>query len=67
MCNDAKHTDNIIFKRNGTDQKDRFNVQLSPENLLLQDLEISDWILFTYNFAKSVNFFDTIRFLSVWF
>ena len=59
MCNDAKHTDNIIFKRNGTDQKDRFNVQLSPENLLLQDLEISDWILFTYNFAKSVNFFDT--------
>ncbi|RZS92508.1 baseplate J/gp47 family protein [Aquimarina brevivitae] len=58
MCNDAKHTDNIIFKRNGTDQKERYNDKLNPDKLELQDLDVADWVLFTYNFAKKVNFFE---------
>lgn len=59
MCNNSDHTNDIIFKRNGTDQGDRMNTILDPENLQLHDFDMEDWLLFTYNFAKQVNFFDT--------
>ncbi|WP_405205931.1 baseplate J/gp47 family protein [Aquimarina sp. LLG6339-5] len=59
MCNDGKHTDNIIFKRNGTDQEERFNSVLDPANLELHDFDLEDWLLFAYNFAKHINFFET--------
>ena len=59
MCNNSDHTNDIIFKRNGTDQGDRLNTTLDPGNLQLHDFDMADWLLFTYNFAKQVNFFDT--------
>jgi len=59
MCNNSDHTNVIIFKRNGTDQGDRLNTTLDPGNLQLHDFDMEDWLLFTYNFARQVNFFDT--------
>jgi hypothetical protein len=59
MCNNSDHTNDILFKRNGTDQGDRMNTILDPDNLKLHDFDIEDWFLFTYNFAKQVNFFET--------
>lgn len=51
--------DNVIFKRNGVNQEERFSDTLEPGNLKLHDFSIEDWLLFAYNFAKEVNFFDT--------
>ncbi|CAC9976173.1 baseplate J/gp47 family protein [Flavobacterium panici] len=51
--------DNVIFKRNGVNQEERFSDALEPGNLKLHDFTIEDWLLFAYNFAKQVNFFDT--------
>ncbi|CAI2766912.1 baseplate J/gp47 family protein [Flavobacterium collinsii] len=59
MCNNSDHTNDIVFKRNGTDQGDRLNSILDPGNLKLHDFDIEDWFLFTYNFAKQVKFFET--------
>ncbi|MEZ0130668.1 phage baseplate protein, partial [Flavobacterium sp. LBUM151] len=59
MCNNSDHTNDILFKRNGTDQGDRLNTILDPDNLQLHDFDMADWLLFTYNFAKQVNFFET--------
>jgi hypothetical protein len=59
MCNNSDHTNDILFKRNGTDQGDRLNTVLDPDNLELHDFDMEDWLLFTYNFAKQVNFFET--------
>ncbi|MFD2567833.1 baseplate J/gp47 family protein [Pseudotenacibaculum haliotis] len=47
-----------ILKRSGTDQNDRFIEALKPENFELHDFTLEDWILFAYNFAKRVNYFD---------
>jgi len=54
-CNDI---DNVL-KRNGTGQGERFVTQLDPSLFELNDFDIEDWLLFTYNFAKHVNYFDT--------
>ncbi|MFC4635116.1 baseplate J/gp47 family protein [Dokdonia ponticola] len=54
-CNDI---DNVL-KRNGTGQGERFVAQLHPSLFELNDFDVEDWILFTYNFAKHVNYFDT--------
>ncbi len=54
-CNDI---DNVL-KRNGTGQGERFVSQLEPSHFELNDFDIEDWLLFTYNFAKHVNYFDT--------
>jgi len=51
--------DNVIFKRNGVNQEERFSDALEPGNLKLHDFTIEDWLLFAYNFAKQVSFFDT--------
>jgi hypothetical protein len=51
--------DNVIFKRNGVNQEERFSDALEPGNLKLHDFTIEDWLLFAYNFAKEVNFFET--------
>ncbi|WP_299551334.1 baseplate J/gp47 family protein [Seonamhaeicola sp.] len=53
-CNDI----DTILRRNGTDQPQRFLADLDPQNLELHDFDIEDWILFTYNFAQHVNYFD---------
>lgn len=54
-CNDIEK----VLKRNGTGQEERFITQLNPSNFELNDFDVEDWILFTYNFAKHVNYFDT--------
>ena len=58
MSNDCSNIDSSIFKRNGANQKERYSNALEPNNLELQDFEIEDWLLFAYNFAQHVNFFD---------
>lgn len=53
-CNDIDK----VLKRNGTGQEERFITQLNPSYFELNDFDVEDWILFTYNFAKHVNYFD---------
>lgn len=48
-----------ILKRSGTGQLQRFLKALDPATFDLHDFTIEDWILFAYNFAKNVNYFDT--------
>ncbi len=55
----SSQIDNVIFKRNGVNQEERFSDALEPSNLKLHDFTIEDWLLFAYNLAKQVNFFDT--------
>lgn len=59
MSTNCSQIDNVIFKRNGVNQEERFSDALEPANLKLHDFTIEDWLLFAYNFAKQVNFFDT--------
>lgn len=58
MSTNSSQIDNVIFKRNGVNQEERFSDALEPGNLKLHDFTIEDWLLFAYNFAKEVNFFD---------
>lgn len=55
----ATNKDVFLHKREGESQSKRFLEALAPENLELNDFKTSDWVLFAYNFAKYVNFFDT--------
>lgn len=48
-----------VLKRNGTDQFQRTIDDLNPDNFELNDFNIEDWILFAYNFANHLNYFDT--------
>ncbi len=59
MSTNCNQIDNAIFNRNGVNQEERFSDALEPNNLKLHDFTIEDWLLFAYNFAKQVNFFDT--------
>lgn len=54
-CNDIDK----VLKRHGTGQEERFITQLNPANFELNDFDVEDWILFAYNFAKYVNYFET--------
>ncbi len=53
-CNDIDG----ILKRSGTGQGQRFVDALNPENFQLHDFTIEDWILFAYDFAKNINYFN---------
>ncbi|VXB29991.1 Phage baseplate protein [Flavobacterium sp. 9AF] len=48
-----------VLSKNGTDQKQRYIAALQPNNIQLLDFDVSDWILFAYNFASHVNYFET--------
>lgn len=48
-----------VLTKNGSDQNQRYIDALQPQNINLYDFEIADWILFAYNFAEYVNYFDT--------
>lgn len=48
-----------ILTSNGSDQKQRYINALHPENIQLNNFELTDWILFAYNFSEFVNYFDT--------
>ncbi len=47
-----------ILKRSGTGQEQRFIDALNPETFQLYDFDVEDWILFAYNFAENVNYFN---------
>ncbi len=55
----AKDCKDILLNREGTSQAQRFIAQLAPESLKLMDYDQQDWVLFAYNFAKHINFFNT--------
>ncbi len=55
----ATNKDIFLHKREGESQSKRFLDALAPENLELNDFKIADWLLFAYNFAKYINFFNT--------
>ena len=46
-----------ILKRSGTGQPQRFLEALDPATFDLHDFTTEDWLLFAYNFAKSVNYY----------
>ena len=48
-----------VLTSNGSDQKQRYINALHPENIQLNNFELSDWILFAYNFSEFVNYFET--------
>ncbi|SHF73978.1 baseplate J/gp47 family protein [Flavobacterium defluvii] len=48
-----------VLASNGSDQKQRYISALQPENIRLNDFEITDWILFAHNFSEYVNYYDT--------
>lgn len=54
----VKKTDKFLHYREGKTQEQRFLDKLNPANLQLNDLDVADWILFAFNFAKHVNYFD---------
>ncbi|MBD8489283.1 baseplate J/gp47 family protein [Echinicola sp. CAU 1574] len=57
MSENCNHIDDVIFQRNGTDQKNRFTKILDPDSIELHDFDVEDWILFAYNFAQNINYF----------
>jgi len=55
----AKQCNDTTLKREGTAQSQRFLDALTPESLKLNDFSTEDWVLFAYNFANHINFFET--------
>lgn len=49
----------IVLKREGTDQDQRFVEALNPDSVKLNDFSLEDWMKFAYRFAEKVNFFTT--------
>lgn len=47
-----------ILKRNGSSQSSRYRKDLDPDQLELMGFGVEDWILFAYNFAQKLNFYD---------
>ncbi|TCI93211.1 baseplate J/gp47 family protein [Tenacibaculum sp. M341] len=54
----TNNTDTFLHYREGKTQSQRFLKNLDPENLKLNDLDVADWLLFAFNFAKHVNYFE---------
>ena len=48
-----------VLTSNGSDQKQRYISALQPENIRLNDFELTDWVLFAHNFSEYVNYFET--------
>lgn len=48
-----------VLKRSGTGQGQRFIDALDPKTFQLHDFDIEDWILFAYNFAENINYYNT--------
>ena len=51
-----KHTK--LHYREGKSQPERLLRELNPGSLKLNDFNVADWLLFAFNFAKHINFFD---------
>ena len=52
----------ILIKREGTEQQQRFIDALSPEYFKLNEFSLNDWMKFAYSFAEHVNYFETTDF-----
>ena len=48
-----------VLSSNGSDQKQRYINALQPENIRLNDFELTDWVLFAHSFSEYVNYFET--------
>lgn len=53
-----KQIDTFSHYSDGKSQAQRFLETLDPKSFKLHDLNMADWLLFAYNFAKHVNYFD---------
>lgn len=58
MAKDCDHND-ILLKRNGTDQNQRAISALDPTTVKLHDFSVEDWMAFAHAFAGEVNYFKT--------
>ncbi|HEX2394255.1 MAG TPA: hypothetical protein VHI78_02860, partial [Bacteroidales bacterium] len=47
-----------IFKQEGTSRKERFTVSLNPDNILIDDRQLEDFIIYAQHYAKNLRFFD---------
>ena len=54
----------ILIKREGTEQQQRFIDALSPDYFKLNEFSLNDWMQFAYQFAEHVNYFDTDDYLN---
>ncbi len=52
----------ILIKREGTEQQQRFIEALSPEYFKLNEFSLNDWMQFACGFAEHVNYFGTSDF-----
>ena len=53
-----KQIDTFSHYSDGKSQSQRFLDTLDPKSFKLHDLNMADWLLFAYNFAKHVNYFE---------
>lgn len=53
-----KQIDTFSHYSDGKSQAQRFLETLDPKSFKLHDLNMADWLLFAYNFAKHVNYFE---------
>ena len=52
----------ILIKREGTEQQQRYIDALDPEYFKLNEFSLNDWMQFAYGFAEHVNYFETTDF-----
>lgn len=57
MAKNCEHT--FLLNHGGTGQTERVKKPLVPENLKLNDLSLSEWMEFAYEFANEVHYFGT--------
>lgn len=55
MAKKCDHT--YLTLHAGTEQSQRLQKSLMPENFNLNDFSVNQWMEFAYNFAKEVNYF----------
>jgi len=53
-----KNIDTFLHYTEGKAQSKRFLKELDPSSFNLHDFNVVDWLLFAYNFAKHINYFD---------
>jgi len=53
-----KNIDTFLHYGKGKAQSQRFLEELNPESFELHDFTVADWVLFAYNFAQHINYFD---------
>lgn len=52
----------ILIKREGTEQQQRYIDALDPEYFKLNEFSLNDWMQFAYRFAEHVNYFEITDF-----